>query len=297
MFKIIGGDGKEYGPISADTLRDWLRQGRANGGTRVLPEGAANWVELRAVPEFQADLAAERPPLPRPAAVPPAHPATAAEPTGPRSGLATASLVLGILGFLSFGVTALIGLILGIIAMVRINGSQGRIGGKGLATAGIVTSGVALVFVPIIAIMAALLLPALAQAKGKAQQVNCMSNMKQLVLGVRMYSNDNQDTFPTATNWSDAINTYVNSPRPYQCPSTSGARCSYAYNPKVAGLEESKVNPQTVVLFESDLGWNGAGGPESVVKRHGGKGVCVAFMDGHVEVVPPGRLPSLRWNP
>ena len=30
MYKILGGDGKEYGPVLADTLRQWVREGRAN---------------------------------------------------------------------------------------------------------------------------------------------------------------------------------------------------------------------------------------------------------------------------
>jgi prepilin-type N-terminal cleavage/methylation domain-containing protein/prepilin-type processing-associated H-X9-DG protein len=50
-----------------------------------------------------------------------------------------------------------------------------------------------LVVIAIIAILAALLLPALSRAKLKAQGVMCMSNSKQLMLGWRMYAEDNQD--------------------------------------------------------------------------------------------------------
>jgi hypothetical protein len=50
MYKIIGADGKEYGPISAEVLRQWLDEGRANGQTKVLPEGATEWKTIADVP-------------------------------------------------------------------------------------------------------------------------------------------------------------------------------------------------------------------------------------------------------
>jgi len=55
MYRIRGGDGKEYGPISGEVLRQWIEQGRANADSLVLAEGAANWQALGTVPEF-ADL-------------------------------------------------------------------------------------------------------------------------------------------------------------------------------------------------------------------------------------------------
>jgi len=55
MYKIIGGDGKEYGPVSAADVRRWVAEGRANAQTQVLPEGATEWKALGSLPEF-ADL-------------------------------------------------------------------------------------------------------------------------------------------------------------------------------------------------------------------------------------------------
>jgi hypothetical protein len=52
MYKIIGADGKEYGPVTADQLRQWISEGRANAQTRVLPEGATEWKPLGEIPEF-----------------------------------------------------------------------------------------------------------------------------------------------------------------------------------------------------------------------------------------------------
>jgi len=54
MYKIIGADGKEYGPVSSEQLRDWIQQGRVNLQTQARMEGGTDWKPLSGFPEFGA---------------------------------------------------------------------------------------------------------------------------------------------------------------------------------------------------------------------------------------------------
>ena len=85
MYIIIGGDGKEYGPITADQLKQWMADGRVNAQTKVLPEGTADWKLLAEIPEFATALATG---IPRPGPIIPPSAASATDlVNGPAIGL------------------------------------------------------------------------------------------------------------------------------------------------------------------------------------------------------------------
>lgn len=296
MFKLLGTDKKEYGPVSADQIQAWIAQGRANARTQLQAGGSTEWKALAEFPEFAAALQ-----QPVGAAVPPSATTETQPPAAPpkTSPLAVTSLVLGCLGLLTCGITSLVGLVLGIIALVRINKSKGQLGGQGLALAGTIVSAVFLLLVPI---PAAMLLPALAKAKQKATSIQCMSNVRQLNLGLRMYADDNKDLFPSGTAWCDNLISYLGgSTNAFICPQGAPNRRShYAVNARLAGhsIKDIQAPAQTVLVFEIDGGWNVSGGREllPVKARHGGA-YAVGFADGHAEMVRPARLEQLRWEP
>lgn len=110
------------------------------------------------------------------------------------SGLAITSMVLGIVSCLCMGPLAGIpAIILGIIALSKVKAGVGE--GKGMAITGVVTGflGSTIIF---IAILSAMLLPALSQAKENARRISCASNLKGIGLALRMYSMDNNEQFP-----------------------------------------------------------------------------------------------------
>ena len=161
----------------------------------------------------------------------------------------------------------------------------------------------------------ALALPALSNAKAKAQSTKCRNNLKQLAIGIQIGLKS--DHYPAAEEWStwlDRLSTSSKTPMISQCPAAdlrienvdfrsdspvhSLHHASYALNERLAGKAKAEVHPDTVMLFEAEAGVSALGGPERLLahSRHAGK-INIVFADGSVHEISLSQLDSLRWNP
>ena len=61
-YRVIGVDGRQYGPASTEQLREWIVGGRANGQTMAQADGSADWKPLYQWPEFTSLSATPCPP-------------------------------------------------------------------------------------------------------------------------------------------------------------------------------------------------------------------------------------------
>jgi prepilin-type N-terminal cleavage/methylation domain-containing protein/prepilin-type processing-associated H-X9-DG protein len=95
-----------------------------------------------------------------------------------------------------------------------------------------------LVVIAIIAILAAILFPVFAKVREKARQTSCLSNEKQLALGLLQYTNDYDETYPCGasgfTNWNTqgwifSVYPYIKSEQVLACPDDSSPTDNYNY--------------------------------------------------------------------
>src|SRR5439155_4296196 len=78
-----------------------------------------------------------------------------------------------------------------------------------------------LVVIAIIALLAGLLLPALARAKGKGKSIKCLNQARQLGLSAVLYADDYKGLFPVrrgSERWPTQLHPYYRSLEALRCP-------------------------------------------------------------------------------
>jgi prepilin-type N-terminal cleavage/methylation domain-containing protein/prepilin-type processing-associated H-X9-DG protein len=104
-----------------------------------------------------------------------------------------------------------------------------------------------LVVIDIIVVLSAILFPVFAQAREKARQITCASDMRQLGIGFLQYSTDWDETMPTGLDrphagngWAGQIYPYIKSAGVYKCPDdpmitqAPFTPVSFAYNENIS---------------------------------------------------------------
>jgi prepilin-type processing-associated H-X9-DG protein len=203
------------------------------------------------------------------------------------------STIVGWLGqLLPIWIAAPLGTVLGVVAGTFFAFIAAQLVGSGVTTLFelSVSSGICLV-------LAGILFPVFGQAREKARQTSCASNLKTISGAMLMYAQDYDDLFPPAENWMDSVDAFC-PPSPkgkakdsvYRCPSVPTKRddvYGYAFNRNTATKSVAKIrNPYTkVLLYDSTTLTRNAADAETslpVKKRHL-KVNNIAFVDGHVK--------------
>ena len=125
-----------------------------------------------------------------------------------------------------------------------------------------------LVVIAIIAILAAILFPVFAQAREKARQTSCLSNLKQVGLALIQYTQDYDETWALATQsrpdyptyWSSStvVGAYIHSPQVYKCPSDTIDET--VFGRWISGLTGER-QPRAISYLPNCISPNGEGGP------------------------------------
>ena len=98
MYHIIGSDGRQYGPVRIEQLREWMQQGRVTLQTKVRPDAGGDWQPLAGLPEFSNFVAAPPMASGSPAVAPP----SSADRASTKLAAGLCGILLGSLGIHKF---------------------------------------------------------------------------------------------------------------------------------------------------------------------------------------------------
>ncbi len=209
-------------------------------------------------------------------------------------------LILGILAVLTSPIC--IGFIVGIITWAvagedlrLMNWGRMNPAGRKMTRAGRILAIVGMSVTVLLVV--GLLWTAYRNAREAARRAECYSNMEQIAVSLTQYANDNDDRFPQANRWTDAVYPYFKTWKLLHCPADhSHAKSSYAMNAALSGKKLSEVrDPQnTVLIFDTSRpGDSPRGGRELVPHpgRHRG-GNNFGFVSGYVKWYEYDKTPT-----
>ncbi len=189
----VAQNGEKFGPIEKDEVYRRLVAGELKPTDLGWHEGLAEWEPLSKLipPPQPPPLSAASPVF----ATTSAQPAPAVPAPQGTSGLAIASLICGILSFLTAGLAGLPAVITGHMSLSAIKKSSGALKGRGMAIAGLIMGylGFALIFV---AILASLAVPAFTMVQQQGLQMKVVNNAKQMVIGMKQYASNHDGKYP-----------------------------------------------------------------------------------------------------
>jgi Domain of unknown function (DUF4190)/GYF domain 2 len=198
MYKIVGADGREYGPVDVEQIRKWITEGRVNAQTQVRRVDEEGRKSLTQFPELAALLqqpARNIPPLP--ATPPPATMPSRIRVSRQVQDLAVISLILGILSLVCLLLTAIPAVICGHIARRRAKADPERVGGAGLALAGMVIGYLGIVLSLVLPFV---VLPGISKSRRTTAADTCTENLEVIGLAFRQWALDNSNQFPWAVS-------------------------------------------------------------------------------------------------
>ena len=120
------------------------------------------------------------------------------------SGLAVGSLVCGILGFFTAGITGIVGVVLGHVSLSKIKKSAGTMGGRGLAIGGLVTGYLSCVVLPVVAMILGGAIFAMRNVGDTAKRQKVEADFKALGNCIQMYKL-NAGYYPTTAQGLKAL--------------------------------------------------------------------------------------------